>query len=374
MYTNQIDISDNVKNIVKNTNISSNATSIDIQPQFAQVNEISASALETYFQCPLKYFFNYVLKLKEPISSDIEMLDIGNILHDLAYLYYKRKDRETLDIHTFCQSTIHQLISKDEKLTQHTNNPVLINLLAEAERFITHLHIMDANSKFVPSYFEKAFGTNKDFAPLSLTDKICLKGKVDRIDMFDDYFRIIDYKSGNADASLAELYYGKKLQLFLYALAIENATGKKLSGTFYLPIKNVVNKVDNDENIYRLMGFYVDDSKLAKAHDTNIETTLKSEYVNMTLKKDGTLSKRSDKVLTPSQMERLLNYSKNISINALDEIESGKFKASPLKTDEMHTACTYCPYLTLCSKSSNSIPFRDMSKVNIDSFIGGKDE
>lgn len=370
VYTNHVELDDTVSKIIEQTEIKTNNTEISVDKNLLNITEISASALENYFQCPLKYFFNYVVKLKEPVSSEIEMLDIGNILHDLAHIYYLRKDRLTLDISTFCNTTIKNIISKDEKLAQHINNPILINLIAEAERFISHLRNLDANSKFVPTYFEKGFGSNSNFPALPLTDKINLKGKVDRMDIYNDHFRIIDYKSGNADATLGELYYGKKLQLFLYALAMQNATGKTVSGTFYLPIKNTVEKADNDENIYKLIGFYTDNEDLPDAYDINIKTNLKSDYVNMSLKKDGTLSKRSDKVITLSQMEKLLNYSKKVSIKALDEIASAKFKASPLKFDNMHTACTYCPYLTLCSKASNNVGFRDMNKVNIDSFGG----
>ena len=203
---------------------------------------------------------------------------------------------------------------------------------------------------------------------LPLTDKISLRGQVDRIDTFEDYFRIIDYKSGNADATFAELYYGKKLQLFLYALAIQNATGKKLSGSFYLPIQNIVEKADKNENIYKLTGFYTDNDLLATAYDTNITKTLKSNYVNMTLKKDGTLSKRSDKILTDGDMQILLEYAKQLSVSALKDINNGQFKASPLKFNKQKHACKYCPYLALCSKSSNNIQFREVEKVNIDSF------
>ncbi|MFQ6724326.1 MAG: PD-(D/E)XK nuclease family protein [Clostridia bacterium] len=372
-YINQIDLSDELKLFVKNNNISLNPTEISIKPELCSVSEISASALENYFQCPLQYFFNYVLKLKEPLSSDVEMLDIGNILHELAYIYYTQKDKSNIDIPTFCYNTINRLIMKDERLSQHINNPILINLIAEAERFITNLRNMDLNSKFVPTYFEKGFGSKYVLPALPLTDKVNLKGKIDRIDFYNDYFRIIDYKSGNADATLSELFYGKKLQLFLYALAIEQATGKKLSGTFYLPIQNVLNKADEDENVYKLTGFYLDDNNLTSAYDININTNLKSDYVNMSLKKDGTL-RQNEKVQSPSEMDRLLNYAKQVSVNALNEIESGNFKASPLKFDKMHNACTYCPYLALCSKSSNNVPFREIIKANKNSFVGGNDE
>lgn len=374
VFSNNISTNNYVYDIIKNANISSNSKCISIDPKFTDISEISASALENYFQCPLKYFFNYVLKLKEPISSDIQMLDIGNILHEISYRYYLRKDRQTLDIHNFCSSTIKHIIEQDEKLQQHINNPILINLIAEAERFVLHLRNLDNNSEFKPCYFEKAFGQNHQLPAYPLTEKVGLKGKVDRVDFYEDYFRIIDYKSGNADATLAELYYGKKLQLFLYSLAMEHATGKKVSGTFYLPIKNVVEKSENNDNIYKLVGFYTDNNNLIDAYDINLKTNLKSEFVNMSLKKDGTLSKRSDKILTPSEMETLLNYAKNISINAINEISTGTFNANPLKFDTMHNSCQYCPYLSLCSKASNNIEFRNVCKVDKNSFLGGENE
>lgn len=369
VYTNNVEYNSNILNIIKNSNISTKETELAVNTEYLPISEISASQLENYFECPLKYFFKYVLKLKDPASNDIQMLDIGNILHHLAHKYYLRTDHSTLDVPDFCYKTIHNIVENDEKLKQHIDSPILVNLISEAERFILYLRDLDNNSKFTPSYFEKSFGSKHSLPALALTDKISLNGKVDRIDIFEDYFRIIDYKSGDANASLAELYYGKKLQLFLYSLAIANATGKKISGTFYLPVKNVIEKEDEDENAYKLMGFYIDDLDLVSAYDINLKPKQTSKYVNMSLKVDGTLSKRSDKVLTPSEMDRLLEYSKRISVKALEEIACGKFKASPLRFNTYHNACQYCPYLSLCSKASNDIPFREISKITKDSFI-----
>lgn len=368
VYSNNIKASENVDNIIKKSNISTNSTQVCVDSKHVNFSQISASALETYFQCPLQYFFNYILKLKEPVSGEIEMLDIGNILHKLAQMYYLQKNRQSLDISDFCHKTIDELVNKDEKLKSHVNNPILINLIDEAIRFISHLREMDNNSEFTPTYFEKSFGSKNGFNALPLTEAVSLKGQVDRIDIYDNYFRVIDYKSGNADATFTELYYGKKLQLFLYALAIKEATNLTPSGTFYLPIQNVVEKSNSTDSVYKLNGFYTDNNDLAKVYDVSILNNLKSNFVNMTLKKDGTLSKRSDKVLTPNQMDLLMDYAKQLSVNALNEISSGTFNASPLKFSKQKNACKYCPHLILCSKNSNNIPFRDAGKVNIDSF------
>jgi ATP-dependent helicase/DNAse subunit B len=67
--------------------------------------------------------------------------------------------------------------------------------------------------------------------------------------------RIIDYKSGKANASLKELYYGHKLQLFLYSSAIENITKNKVVGCFYLPLHNDYTREIG--NSYALNGFFI---------------------------------------------------------------------------------------------------------------------
>ena len=89
---------------------------------------------------------------------------------------------------------------------------------------------LDSNSKFKPTYFEKGFGTNSSLPALVLTDKINLKGKVDRIDFYEDYFRIIDYKTGKCDRSFKELFFGKKVQLEAYIKVVENSLKLKPAG------------------------------------------------------------------------------------------------------------------------------------------------
>lgn len=373
-YANKLNLSPYVKQLLASTNISPTPTVVNVDKQFINLSEVSASALETYFQCPCKYLFSYILKLKEPLSADIEMLDIGNILHELAYKYYKISNRTSLDIDKFCADTVREIALQDERLSKNLDSPVFINLIAEAQRFVQHLKLLDENSQFVPTYFEKGFGSSYNLPALPLNEHTKLKGKIDRIDFYKDQFRIIDYKSGNADATLTELYYGKKLQLFLYALAVENATGKKLSGTFYLPIQNTVEKSGADEELYKLLGFYTDDENMINVYDTSLQPEQKSRFVNITLTKDGKFSKRSNKVLTPSEMREMLEYAKQVSLGALNEIEQAKFNASPLKIDSTHNACTYCPYLVLCSKSTNNIDFRNVCKVEKQSFKGGENE
>lgn len=84
------------------------------------------------------------------------------------------------------------------------------------------------HSEFSPKALEQDFGANSSMPPLLFTDednhKIEIIGQIDRIDFNDNYYLVIDYKSGNAFINLLQVYYGLKLQLLTYLLVAQNTT------------------------------------------------------------------------------------------------------------------------------------------------------
>lgn len=331
--------------------------------------EISCSALENYFKCPMLYFFNNTLNLQEERQSGIAMVDVGNMLHELAQDFYKIANRHSLDIPSFCNNMLIKYMSEDKKLNSYINSPIHINLVKEGTRFLNHLIYLDENSKFNPTFFEYSFDS-KFSKSIPLTNEVYLRGKIDRIDMFDNYVRIIDYKTGSVSATLKELYYGKKLQLFLYGKVAQNIFNKTLAGIFYLPVKNIL----SDESItpYKLTGFYQNNIELAEMFDKRIFTTLKSDILNLSINKDGniTTDARSNKVLLPTQFNNLLDYAVNISKNAINEIKQGYIAPNPIKYDEQTNSCTFCKYLPICRKNSMNINFRTIKDIKLNSFGG----
>src|SRR5699024_1566890 len=77
---------------------------------------------------------------------------------------------------------------------------------------------------FEPTDFELSFQNyrNLQSAGLVLTEGTTmeLQGKIDRIDTYEDeenlYVKIIDYKSGNTEFDVVDLYYGLQIQLVVY--------------------------------------------------------------------------------------------------------------------------------------------------------------
>ena len=332
--------------------------------------EISCSALENYFKCPLLYFLNNTVKLQEERQEGIAMIDVGNLLHELAQDFYKVADRKNLNLKDFCDKKLSAYMKKDKKLNVYLNSPVHLNLIKEGVRFLSHLNYLDENSEFIPTFFEYSFDSiyNKS---IPISNEVYLRGKIDRIDFANNYVRIIDYKTGNISANLKDLYYGKKLQLFLYAKVAEKIFNKQIAGTFYLPIKNSILSNENSAP-YKLNGFYPNNNELAPLFDKHINQTLKSNIVNLSLNKDGDIKcdSRSNKVLSPNHFSSLLDYSVNVSKNAISEIKEGYIAPNPIKFDEQTDSCTYCKYLPICRKNSMNLQPRLTCNVNLNSFGG----
>lgn len=321
---------------------------------YENFNTISASQLENYFKCPFYMFLFNVLKIKPRLDNEIMSFDIGNVLHEIMFKYYKLK-KNVGDIYEFCKREVFAFVDKDERLKFNLNSPILINLIDESVRVINGLNYLDANSSFVPVRFEHEFKGGK---ALKLKN-IDIIGKIDRVDLAGDMARIVDYKSGKADSNLKELYYGNKLQLFLYSLAIEKELNKKVVGGFYLPLHNKYSR--ELKNNYSLNGYFINEDFVIRALDKNVQAREKSDIVDMSLTKDF----KAKNMPESKDMDNLKNYSKVVSENAVDEIKSGFIKPSPLSSAN---ACDYCPYSQTCLKTCKNISSRKTDTVKFASF------
>ena len=333
--------------------------------------EISCSALENYFLCPFAYFLNYTLRLKEEEKSGIAKVDIGNIVHNLAENYYKMKSKHAnVEIQSFVRNNIDDFMLKDNRLSQFINSSIYFNLVKEATRFVEHLKYLDDNCLFEPSYHEYDFGLSNN-RTIPLTNEVFLRGKIDRVDFWKNYVRIIDYKTGNVEASFEDLYYGKKLQLFLYAKFARNYFSKTLAGSFYLPVKNTINNMEGVKP-YRLTGFILKDENLIPAWDKNLKIGQKSDLLSVAISPKGNFKNdgSATKIVSDSEFENMINYSADVAKLAIEEITSGNITPAPIEINSRQTSCSFCPYIAICRKNSMQIGVRSKKAVDIDSFGG----
>ena len=336
-----------------------------------------ATQLENYFKCPYIYLSQHILKLKKRPEGNINAIDVGNILHSIMekFVGYNPKDFDECD--KIITDITFQIISENEKLksNQHFSN-MLLNEAINTGRAVFD---QNQNSDFEVIFTEKKFGSGENLPALEIPTVngiINIAGKIDRIDAFEDYVRIIDYKSGKIKTSMSEIiqdiYSGKNLQLMLYMKAVQNALNKKPFASLYFPINNdfAIEKKPR----YEMQGLISDDINAILAADKRLSIdNPKSDVlpVNLKVNEQGIEVKNGTSVLSEHEFESTLNYSKILTKNAIEEISSGYFEPSPSAG-----ACNWCEYKGVCCRPyENEREFQNMDiKKNTIAKLGNKQE
>lgn len=199
---------------------------------------ISASSVNTYLDCPLKFYFSAVEDVREEdeVNETVENDVFGSILHKVLEEIYKplkgrlimgdvvqgiRKDKKYLTF--LVEKAFAEVFFKREEVRPLTGQNFLIGEIIR--KYVEKLLSWDA--KLTPfKFLESEKRINKLFT-LTNGKEIQLKGFIDRVDQVGDAIRIIDYKSGKGVSVFdsVENLFNKELkerskavmQVFMYA-------------------------------------------------------------------------------------------------------------------------------------------------------------
>ncbi len=324
----------------------------------------SASQLENYFSCPYNFFVNYGLRLKENKVAKLSKLDIGVVLHRVAEVFVKNISKFLGLDDVALTAKIEALVKKvfeDLNLKQQNNKAAISFLFDESKRLCKYLLREQNASSFKAKFSEFSFrGDTGVKLKLASGDEIFLEGKIDRIDEFGDYIRIIDYKTGDIESDLFSVFYGKKIQLVSYLLAISDSKNKKIAGILYLPIhSDFAKNAENNAKKYKMNGFLLKDMEVLKHMDSSLSfENPKSDFIPVTIKTSAEIIKKNifdisrpgQKFLTEKEFELLKNYSEKLFEKAAEEIWEGYIEPSPFKKgdDDDSMPCRWCEFAGFC--------------------------
>ena len=199
------------------------------------VNGISPSALNAYLNCPLDFYYKYVLGVREAdeVEETIDHSTFGTYVHDSLEILYQPfvgKNLTAEDLKLMLKKVpqlVVDVFSKnfsDKELTSG-KNLLTVNI---AQNYIT---------TFIKNEIQFVEELDQPLFIVSLEEKLTseinvdgtmikLSGKSDRIDSYGNQLRIIDYKTGLVEQkelnlkNLEELdaKKSKVFQLLMYAL------------------------------------------------------------------------------------------------------------------------------------------------------------
>ncbi|RKU08262.1 hypothetical protein C6502_15580 [Candidatus Poribacteria bacterium] len=212
----------------------------------------SVSQLETYGECPFRYFSNRVLNLNptEGEETGLTSMEKGSFAHKILFEFYDRRrdapplsgcenadfDKAVADLqriardHLEAQEAQRYLNRADklfwdievERLIGGCGRTGILPAFLEAER--------ERDLEVQPRYFEVEFGPSVRSEPtdpqLGSTEaitvgEVALSGRIDRIELGNGMFVIGDYKTGSSTPKLNDILEGRSLQLPLYIAVVD---------------------------------------------------------------------------------------------------------------------------------------------------------
>ena len=226
----------------------------ELQSRYGPEHIWSSSRLETYAACPFWFFTAFALRLEEriPPKPGYDAAQLGSILHKiLERVYAEAKDPTNLTELLEILPHVAGMILQDAPAIYGFRPTVLWETLqTELQEALskTLQGLAECRGQFRPTHFELEFGTG-DRPPLQVAydgETVLLHGIIDRVDRDDrGNVRVIDYKSADSGLRPLDLCEGRRLQLPLYALAVERCLnlGIPVDGFYWAILKGEMGKL-----------------------------------------------------------------------------------------------------------------------------------
>lgn len=257
----------------------------DLMNKLHQLTQLSPTAINRYFYCPLTFYYNVVEGLKEPDETDEEMKDsrvFGLIFHRSAELIYQRlmqksevikqadidgllNHREVLEM-IVDQAFKEELFKvKDNSYTPEYNGLQLINR-GVVISYLRKMLVIDSRlTPFRILGLENEVKTTVRFDSTDGEREIKVLGFIDRLDEITDddqqqRIRVIDYKTGMparkkveeiaelfSDTDIHTKHTNYYLQALLYALIVSHSQELNQSGLAVSPALMFIQNMSDEQ-------------------------------------------------------------------------------------------------------------------------------
>ncbi len=296
---------------------------------------LTPSAVNTFLNCPLRFYFRYVAKLKEPeeVIEDIDPAVFGSILHKSINMIYKPYVNNRID------KDILNQITKSKNIYESAINDAFIAEYFKENRQAGNMDITGRNliiKEVIKKYVMQILEIDKLYAPFRIISleknytayltvnignnpvKVRIGGIIDRIDEKEEKLRIVDYKTGQAENSFKSID-----SLF------DNKGSERNSAVFQTFMYSLIYScIDTDSDIIPSLYFI----RESFARDFDFRIILNKG-------RNDTLPIDSFKLLSGEFSRRLQQ--------TVSDIYNEKKEFT--QTDDLKV-CSYCPYARICHK------------------------
>ncbi len=291
---------------------------------------LSPSALSTYFECPMRFYYKYILNASEPeeMTEEIDPRIFGTLFHEtVEELYTPFINKEVLPedilsiikdknriksalMESFNKYFSTQLNQSDFIDIQGKNVLIYDIIIKYIQQF---LKVEKGNAPFILRGLEKKV---KSTINIGNNKNLNIGGTIDRLDEKDGVVRVIDYKTGSGDD-----YFSEVEELFL------ETKHKNKKAIFQTLLYSYIIKSDFPENINFQPGV-VWIKKIFTSPDYSL--------------KKGFGSKKEKLSLQLVEEDYIAEFKSQMNILFNPQI--------PFKQTENSDNCKICSYKSICGK------------------------
>lgn len=228
---------------------------------------LSASSINMYIDCPLRFYFSKVegIKEQEEVQENVDFGPFGTLFHKSMELIYKqfvgkavsksdldevRKDSKQINeaiISAFASEFFKKSPEEGFEIELDGRKQLIYNVI---EKYINRILEIDA-ARAPFRYIQSEAKINVRFPLKNFVNEVNIGGSIDRVDEKEGKIRVLDYKTGGDKLIFSSLdkvfetnYKDRPkvvLQTFLYSLLYEMETGRENIVPEVLKVKDIFN-------------------------------------------------------------------------------------------------------------------------------------
>ena len=205
---------------------------------------LSQSKIDTYVDCKLRHFMQYVLHLEDTAPFEFNPASTGTFVHAVLENFIKNASAAGKRIGDYTEEEVDlaarslSAAEVEKILRSGTGNARMLcffdRLYRNIRLVLQNLVNEFKNSRFEPFLLEYKIGLG-GHKPLAVTlgggATVSLNGIADRVDIYKEngkvYLRVADYKTGKKPFSEKDLAKGKNLQLLIYLFSLCEVADKQ---------------------------------------------------------------------------------------------------------------------------------------------------
>lgn len=338
---------------------------------------LSATGINTYFNCSFAYFCKYGLNAKILKPAEIDVLQRGTIIHAvLEQLITEKGETFSLltdeEIYSRVDEIVEEYLAAIDGIEQIRDlrfEYIVLRIKKLSREVVCHMRKEFAQSGFVPVKCELKIGgddADVDYAVIKSDEgAIMLRGSIDRVDRYGAYVRVVDYKTGTKGFYLSDVLYGLNMQMLLYLYALMQSKQYRdciPAGVLYLEVRNRI----QDGCKFSTNGILLEDMDVIDAMDSGNTGEFVPKYK---IKKDGTPAKNNDSFIKSETFSYIFDHMEELLRRMNRDLLHGKIPVNP-RDGKNVDACKYCDFAPICqneNKAHETCP--SMSREQIEEIL-----